>query len=109
MLTQDSDLEQLRHFSLSWPSLKVYRHITFRLALQAGIPQRRKPTLQLAIIFEPAIFHRLVEPLAHVVEHNPGFFITRNGKADTIRTTIGGHMTTTTRITNIAELPQLNF
>ena len=109
MVAQDSDLEQLRQSSLSWPSLKIYRYITFRLALQAGITHGSKPALRLAIIFKPAIFHRLVESLAHVVEHNPGFFIARDGKADTIRTTIGGHMATATRITDIAELPQLSF
>jgi hypothetical protein len=50
-----------------------------------------------------------MESLAYVVEHDPGFFVARNGKTDTIRTPISRHMATATRITDIAELPQLNF
>jgi hypothetical protein len=45
-----------------------------------------------------------MESLAYEVENDPGFIIARNGKADTIRATVSRHMTTATRITDIAEL-----
>jgi hypothetical protein len=99
----------LRRLRLSWPSLKIYRYIAFSLALQAGIAHGRRPALQLAIIFKPAIFHRLVESLAYVVENDPGLVIARNGKTDTIRTPISRHMTTAAGIAHIAEIAQFGF
>lgn len=92
-----------------WSLFKINRNIAFRLALQAGIAHGSKPTLGLAIVFKPTIFHRLMKALAYVVEHDPGFLITRNGKADAIRATVSRHAATSTRITNVAELPQFNF
>jgi hypothetical protein len=50
-----------------------------------------------------------MKALAHVVEHDPGFFIAGNGKTYTIGTTISRHMATSTGITDVAELSQFNF
>ena len=55
----------------SWPPLKIYLYVAFGLALQAGVAHGRKPALRLAIIFKPAIFHRLMKALAHVVQDDP--------------------------------------
>ena len=54
----------LRLFSLSWPLFKINSNIAFGLALQAGIPHGCQPVLRLAIIFKPAILHRLMKALA---------------------------------------------
>jgi hypothetical protein len=96
----------LCQLGLTWPPLKINLYVTFGLALQAGVAHGSKPPVRLAIIFKPAIFHRLMTALAYVVEHDPGFFVTCHGKTHTIGTTIGGHMTTSTGITDIAELAQ---
>ena len=99
----------LKLFCFPRPLLKINLYVAFRLALQAGIAHGRQPPLRLAIIFKPAILYRLMKALAYVVEHDPGFFVACHGKTHTIGTTFGGHMTTSTGITYIAELAQFNF
>ncbi len=99
----------LRLFGLPRPALKVYRHITFRLALQTRIVHCRQPLLGLAIIFKPAVLHRLVKTLTYIVKHDPRFFIARYGKPDAIATTVGGQVGTLPGITHIAEIAKLDF
>jgi hypothetical protein len=93
---------------LTWTPFKINLYVAFGLALKARVAHGRKPSLRLTIIFEPAIFHWLMKALAHVVQDDPQFFIARHGKTHTIGATIGGHMTTSTGITDIAELTQFN-
>jgi hypothetical protein len=102
-------LQTLRHLGLPRTSLKIYRHITFRLALQAGIAHGSQPLLRLAIIFKPPVLYRLMKALADVMEHNPGFFVSGQRKPYTIGVTVSRHVAASTGITDITELAQLNF
>jgi hypothetical protein len=106
---QGSDLELLRRLSLSRPPLKINLYVTFGLALTAGIVHWRQPALRLAVIFKPAILHRFMKALAHVVEHDPGFFVSRYCKTQTIGTTLSWHVATSAGITYVAEIAQLSF
>jgi hypothetical protein len=99
----------LCQLGLAWPLFKINIYVAFSLALQARIAHGCQPALRLAIIFKPPIFHRLMMAFTHIVQDDPRFFIARHGKTHTIGTTFGGHMTTSTGITYIAELAQFNF
>jgi len=94
---------------LTRPPFQIHCHVTFCLALQAGIAHGRKPPLRLAIIFKPAILHWLMEALAHVVQNYSGFFIARHGKTYAIGTALNRHMATSASIAYVAELTQFNF
>ena len=94
---------------LTWPPLKINLYVAFGLALQAYVAHGRKPPLRLAVIFKPAIFHWLMETLAHVVQDDPRFFIARHGKPDVVCTTIGGQVRTAAGIAHIAEIAQFSF
>ncbi|HEY2362206.1 MAG TPA: hypothetical protein VGK36_13880 [Candidatus Angelobacter sp.] len=63
----------------------------------------------MAIIFKPAIFHRLMESLAYVVEHDPEFFIARHRKPDIIGATVGGQVRAFASIADITEIAQFGF
>ncbi|HSK44820.1 MAG TPA: hypothetical protein VLA83_13135 [Candidatus Binatia bacterium] len=63
----------------------------------------------MAIIFKPAILHRLMQALAHIVQDDPRFFIPRHGKPNIIRTTIGGQVSTPAGIAQVAEIAQFGF
>jgi hypothetical protein len=102
-------LQTLRHLGLPRPSLKINRHITFCLALQAGIAHGSKPFLRLAIIFESAILNGFMEALADVMEHDSGFLVSGQRKPYTIGVTVSRHVTASTGITDIAELAKFNF
>lgn len=94
---------------LSWPPLKINLYVALGLALKAGIAHGCQPVLGLAVIFEPAILHGFMETLAHVVEHDPGFFVACDGKTHTVGTTLSRHMATAAGITHVAEVAQLSF
>ncbi len=94
---------------LTWPPLKINLYVAFGLALQADVAHGRKPPLRLAIVFKPAIFHRLMKTLAHVVQDDPRFFVARHGKPDVIGTTIGRQVGTAAGIAHIAEVAQFSF
>jgi hypothetical protein len=87
-----------------WPPLQIHLYKTFGLALQASVAHGRQPALRLTVIFKPAIFHRLMQALAYVVEHDPGFFVACHGKTYSIGTTVGRHMATSAGIADVAEL-----
>lgn len=92
-----------------WPPLQINLHKAFGLALQASVAHRRQPALRLAIIFKPAIFHRLMKALAYIVQDDPRFFVARHGKPDIIGTTIGRQVGTAAGIAHIAEIAQLGL
>jgi hypothetical protein len=104
-----NDLELLRQTGLSWPPLKINLYIALGLALKTGIAHWRQPVLGLAVIFKPAILHGFMEALAHVMEHDPGFLVTCDGKTYAIGTTLSRYMATSTGITQVAEVAQLSF
>ncbi|HET9166197.1 MAG TPA: hypothetical protein VFP11_09375, partial [Candidatus Angelobacter sp.] len=89
--------------------LKINLYVAFGLALQADVTHGRKPSLRLAIVFKPPIFHRLMNALAYVVQDNPRFFIARHGKPDVVRTTIDGQVRAAAGIAHIAEIAQFSF
>ena len=94
---------------LTWPPLKINLYVAFGLALQADVAHGRKPALRLAIVFKTAILDGLVKAFAHVVQHDPRFFIARHGKPDIIGTTIRGQVRTAAGIAHIAEIAQFSF
>jgi hypothetical protein len=104
-----NDLKLLLQPGLSGPPLKINLYITFGLALKARIAHWRQPVPGSAVIFKPAILHGFMEALAHVVEHYPGFLVACDGKTHTIGTTLRRYMATSTGITQVAEVAQLNF
>jgi len=87
--------------------LQVHLNKAISLALEAGVAQREWPALRLAIVYDPAIFHRTVIVLAHVVQDNPGAFILGHGKTKPVGASAGRHAGTALGIAKIAELTQL--
>jgi hypothetical protein len=104
-----SDLKLLLQPGLPGPPLKINLYVTFGLALKARIAHWRQPVPGSAVIFKPAILHGFMETLAHVMEHDPGFLVACNGKTHAIDTTLSRYMATSTGITQVAEVAQLNF
>jgi hypothetical protein len=98
------DLELLLQPGLPWPPLKINLYIAFGLALKTGIAHRGRPVVGSAVIFKPAILHRFMEALAHVVEHDPGFLVACDGKTHAIDTTLSRYMATSTGIAQVAEV-----
>ncbi|HEY2116898.1 MAG TPA: hypothetical protein VGJ51_17505 [Candidatus Angelobacter sp.] len=99
----------LRLFWPPWPPFQIYRHKAFRLALQAAVAHGRQPAFHSAIVFKSPVFHRLVKALAHIVQDDPGIFITRYSKPDIIGTTFSRQAGTPLGIAKIAEIAQLGF
>jgi len=87
--------------------LQIHLDKAIGLALEANVAQGKWPALRLAVVYDPAIFHRTMIVLAHVVQHNPGTFILGHGKAEPVSTAAGRHAGATLGITKVAELAQL--
>jgi len=94
---------------LTWPPLKINLYVAFGLALQADVTHGRKPPLRVAIVFKTSILHWLMKTLAHIVQDDPRFFITRHGKPHVVCATIRGQLRTATGIAHIAEIAQFGF
>jgi hypothetical protein len=98
-----------RLFRFPWTPLKIYRHETFGLTLQATIAQGRRPPVPVTIVFQAAVFHGFVLAFAHVVQNNPGAFIFCHRKTDPVGATAGRHAGASPGVAKIAELAQLGF
>jgi hypothetical protein len=95
--------------SFSRAAFQIDGKIALGLALQAGVAQRNGPDLIGAVVFQPAILHRLMLAFTDVVENDSGFLIASHGKANTIREAGLRHVSAAARVTNVAEVTQFGL
>lgn len=89
--------------------LKIDAEIAFSLALQAHIAQRRGPFLLSAVIFQAAVFYRLMIAFAYIMENDARALIPGHRKADAVSATVFRHPWTSLGIAQIAKIVQLGF
>jgi hypothetical protein len=104
-----ADLRDLRLLSLPRPPIKIYRDVTFGLALQARIAEKRGPSFVCAVVFQPPILHGFMPALADIMQNDPGTFIPGHGKTQSISASLWRHAGTSAGIAKIAEIPQLGL